>query len=258
MDLLIHPTAVVSSEANLAEEVEVGPYVVIGAEVSLGRGTRVGPHAVIDGWTTVGEGCRIGAGAVIGTPPQDADYRGERSYVQIGNESVIREHVTIHRATGEEEVTRIGNETYLMAYSHVGHNCKVGDGVVLTNYVGLSGHVEVEEKAVLSAYVGLHQFVKIGTLSLVGGFSGIRKDVPPYTIVEGHTPRVRGLNTVGLRRNGVSTQTRGALKTALHFLLESNLTVKEAVERIRQEVPRGPEVDHLVEFVERSKRGIHR
>jgi UDP-N-acetylglucosamine acyltransferase len=258
VDLLIHPTAVVSSEANLAEEVEVGPYVVIGAEVSLGRGTQVGPHAVIDGWTTVGGGCRIGAGAVIGTPPQDADYRGGRSYVQIGNKSVIREYVTIHRASGEEQVTRIGNGAYLMAYSHVGHNCKVGDGVVLTNYVALSGYAEVGKKAVLSGYVGVHQFVKIGTLSLVAAFVPLRKDVPPYTIVEGNPPRVRGLNTVGLRRGGVSTEARGAIKAALHFLLESNLTAKEAVGRIREEVPRGPEVDHLVEFVERSKRGIHR
>lgn len=256
--LLIHPTAVVSPQAHLGEEVEVGPYAVIGPEVSLGGVTRVAAHTVIEGWTSVGEGCTIGPCAMIGLPPQDVGYRGERSYVRIGNGNVIREYVTIHRACGEEEVTWIGDGAYFMTYSHVAHNCRVGDGAILTNYAALSGHAEVEEKAILSGYVGVHQFVRIGTLALVGAHAAIRKDVLPYTIVEGHPPRFRGPNTIGLRRHGVSAEARSAIKAALRLLLRSNLTVGEAVGRIRQEVAPGPEVDHLVEFAERSERGVNR
>ncbi|MFQ5693184.1 MAG: acyl-ACP--UDP-N-acetylglucosamine O-acyltransferase, partial [Nitrospinota bacterium] len=221
-------------------------------------GTEIGSHAVIEGWTTVGEGCSIGPGAVIGAPPQVAGESGVRSYVRIGDRTVVREYATIHRSKELDGVTSIGNDCYLMAYSHVAHDCRFGDGVILVNLASLSGHVVVEDGAFISGMVAIHQFVRLGTLCLAGALSVIRKDVLPYTIVEGHTPRVRGLNVVGLRRRGVPAETRRALKGALKTLLDGGLRTEEALERIRAEYGDVPEVSHFADFVERSERGVYR
>lgn len=258
MSARIHPTAVVSPRAELGADVEIGPYAVVGEEVVLGRGTSVGPHAVIENWTTVGEGCSIAAVAVIGGAPQDVGYRGHRSYVRIGDRTVVREYVTIHRAKEPEGVTVVGSDCYLMAYSHVAHDCRFGDRVILANMVNLSGHVVVEDGAFLSGVVAVHQFERVGELSLVGALSVVRKDILPYTIVEGHSPRVRGLNVVGLRRRGISPEARGAIKGALRLLLDEGLRTQEAVERIRAEYGLFPEASHLADFAETSERGFYR
>ncbi len=258
MSEAIHPTAVVSPKATLGRDVEIGPYAVVGEEVALGCGTKVGPHAVIENWTTVGEECTIATGAVIGGAPQDLGYRGHRSYVRIGDRTVVREYVTIHRSKDPEGETRVGNGCYLMAYSHVAHDCRFGDSVVLVNMAQLSGHVVVEDGAFISALVGIHQFVRLGELCLAGGVSAVRKDILPYTIVEGHNPRVRGLNLIGLRRRGVTSAARGALKQALKCLLDEGLRTEETVRRIREEHGGVPEVNHLADFVEKSKRGFYR
>ncbi len=258
MSPLIHPTAIISDNAKLGPGVEIGPYAVLGDEVTLGPGTRVGPHAVLEGWTTVGEGCTIGPGAVIGTAPQDVGYAGHRSYVHIGDRTVIREYVTIHRSKEPEGITHIGNDCYLMTSSHVAHDCRLEDRVVMVNLTALSGHVRVEQGAILSGMVVVHQFVRIGELSLVAARAGVRKDILPYTIADFHPARFRGLNVVGLRRKGVPSEHRNAIKHAVKLLLDDGLQTEEAIKRIREQYSDVPEVRHLADFVENSERGFHR
>jgi UDP-N-acetylglucosamine acyltransferase len=254
---LIHPTAVVSGDVRLGSEVEIGPYAVVGDEVTLGPGTKVGPHAVIERWTKVGEGCTIGSSAVIGTAPQDVGYQGHRSYVRIGDRTVIREYVTINRSKEPEGVTIIGNDCYLMTSSHVAHDCCLGDEVVIVNLATLGGHVLIGNGAFVSSMVVIHQFVRIGELSLVSAQAAVRKDVPPYTILD-HHPRFRGLNVVGLRRKGVPPKSRSAIKHSMKILLDDGLQTGEAVKQIRKEYSDVPEVGHLADFVEKSERGIYR
>ncbi|MFQ5914338.1 MAG: acyl-ACP--UDP-N-acetylglucosamine O-acyltransferase [Nitrospinota bacterium] len=255
---MIHPTAVVSPNVVLGPGVEIGPYVVVGEEVALGHGTKVGPHAVIENWTTAGEGCTIGAGAVVGGAPQDVKFCGHRSFVRIGHGTVVREYVTIHRSREPDGETLVGKNCYLMAFSHVAHDCHLGDGVVLVNLAALSGHVVAGDGAFISGNVAVHQFVRLGELCLVGAFSAVRKDILPFTIVEGHEPRVRGLNVVGLKRRGVSSGARGAIKRAMNILLDEGLRTVEAVNRIQEQYGEVPEVNRLVSFVENSERGFYR
>ena len=255
---MIHPTAVVSPGANIEKEVEIGPYAVVGEEVNLGRGTRVGPHAFIENWTTVGEECTIGSGAIIGGAPQDVDYKGQRSFVQIGDRTKVREYVTIHRSKEPEGATSVGSDCYLMAYCHLGHDCLLEDRVVVVNTSNLAGHVTVETGAFISGAVQIHQFTRVGKLSLVGALSPIRKDILPYTIVEGHPPRVRGLNVVGRRRAGVAAEARNALKRALKILLNDESRVVDAAKTIKKSCGEFPEVRYFAEFLESTERGFHR
>lgn len=255
--MVIHPTAQVDPRAELGPGVHVGPGAVIGPEVELGEGTEVGPYAVLDGRVVVGPRCRIFAGAVIGAPPQDLRFRaGTPSGVRIGAETVIREYVTIHRATVEEGWTVIGDGCYLMANAHVAHDCRVGHGVILTGYTGLTGFVEVEDRAVISGLVGIHQFVRIGTLAFVGGCSRLSQDVPPYFLVEGNPARVRGLNVVGLRRAQIPPERRLELQRAYRLLYRSGHAPARALERIRTELQPYEEIRRLVAFIQQSKRGI--
>ncbi len=259
----IHPTAVIHPRAELHSSVTVGPHSVIGEHVRIGAGTTVAPNVVIDGWTEIGEHNQIFPGAVIGLEPQDLKYNGAPSRVLIGNHNRIRECVTIHRATLEEESTVIGDHNLLMAYVHVAHNCVIADQVIISNSVGLAGHVQIESRAVLGGMAGIHQFTHIGQLAMVGAMSRIDRDVPPYMRVEGHPGRIRGLNPVGLRRAKFSAEAIALLKRAYRILYRSGLPLEKALQTLRPEVNAddskgsGP-LSHLLNFLEDSLTHEHR
>jgi UDP-N-acetylglucosamine acyltransferase len=254
--LKIHNTAIVHPKAILADDVEVDCYAQIGENVQIGAGSRIGAFAVITGWTFIGERCNIHMGAVIGHVPQDKKYRGEKSFVIIGDDNVIREYVTVHRANAEGEATKIGDRNFIMANAHIAHNCQIGNEVIITNFAGLTGHVVVEDNAVISGLAAIHQFVRIGKLAMVGGSSKVVKDVPPYFLADGHPARIFGLNQEGLKRAGISTEVRNNLKRAYKLLYRSTLNVEEALKRIMEDIPNCEEIEHLVNFIRSSKRGI--
>ncbi|HSM80045.1 MAG TPA: acyl-ACP--UDP-N-acetylglucosamine O-acyltransferase [Nodosilinea sp.] len=237
MTTLIHPTAVVHAGAQVHPTAKVGPYAVIGAEVTIGPGTEIGPHVVIEGQTTIGAQNRIFPGAAIGLESQDLKYDGSMSRVEIGDHNLIREYVTINRATDAGGVTVVGNHNLLMAYSHVAHNCVVEDNVIIANSVALAGHVYVESGARISGMVGVHQFVHIGRLAMIGGLSRIDRDVPPFTLVNGNPAQVRGLNQVGLQRAGLTAdpQTYRELKQAYRLAYRSGESLSTAVEKLSHE-----------------------
>jgi UDP-N-acetylglucosamine acyltransferase len=253
----IHPTAVVDPGAEIGPGVKIGPYAIVGSAVRLADGVEVGPHAVLEGRVEIGSGCQIFAGVTIGLAPQDLKFTPDTpSGVRIGAETVLREYVTIHRATSADGWTTIGRGAYLMGYSHVGHDCQVGDHVILTSYTALTGFVQVGDRAVLSGLVGIHQFVRIGTLAFVSGLSRIPQDVPPYFLAEGNPAVVRGVNIVGLRRAGVPAADRLRIQRAYKTLYRSGLGPGRGLARLRDEAGGSPYVQRLVEFVEASKRGI--
>jgi UDP-N-acetylglucosamine acyltransferase len=254
----LHPTAVVDSRAVLDLGVEIGPYAVIGPHVTLGAGTTVGAHAVIDGHTTLGRDCRVFPSAMIGQPPQDLKFRGERTFLRIGDRTVIREFATLNLATMPEEATVVGCDCLLMAYTHVAHNCVIGDHVILANAVNLAGHVTIEDHAIIGGVTPVHQFVRIGCHSFVGGGSRIPQDVAPYTLVAGNPARLAGLNRIGLERRGFSPATLSALKQAFRIMFRSRLTVERALARARAELPELPEVTHFLDFFNHSRRGVSR
>ena len=253
---LIHPLAVVDSKAELGPGVSVGPFSVISEHVRIGEGTTVASNVVIEPWTEIGENCEIAPGAVLGGLPQDLRFNNQRSYVKIGSGCVLREFVTVHRSSRPDQSTVMGNDCYLMAYAHVGHDGKLGDGVILTSYVGLSGHVTVEEGALLGGFVAVHQFARIGTLAMVSGCSRVVKDVVPYAIVEGNPACVRATNVVGMRRREFPAEARSAVKQAFKLLFFSNLNTSQALGKIRATVPQTEQVQRLLKFVESSERGI--
>ena len=256
----IHPTAVVSPDANISEGVEIGPYTIIGPDVNIGKNTIVGPHVVIDAHTDIGEGCRIFQFACIGAVPQDLKFRGEKTRVIIGNYNTIREFATIHQATSADiGVTMIGDRNLLMAYTHVAHNCKLGNNVILSNAVNLAGHIHIEDFAIIGGMSGVHQFTRIGAHAFIGGASGVTKDVPPFILVSGSYAKPYGLNMVGLKRRGFKEETIKALKEAYKLIFRSSLLLATAIEKVKNEVEDFPEVRDLVDFIEhRSTRGICR
>jgi len=258
---MIHSTAIVHPGASIADGVEIGPYAVIGEHVRIGKGTKVGPHTVIDGWTEIGEENTIFHMASIGAVPQDLKYRGEETWLRIGNGNTIREFASLHlgTVTGDGETT-VGDGNLFMAYSHVAHDCHVGSGVVLANAATLAGHVTIEDHAILGGLCAVLQFTRIGTHVMVGGATSVTMDVPPYTIVTGdrRESRLRGLNLVGLKRRGFPEATISGLKKAYKILSLSGLKLSDAIERIKAEVPQSSEVDHFVSFIESSKRGVCR
>lgn len=253
----IHPSAHIDSEAVIGPGAVVGPGAVIGAGVELGEGCEIGAHAVLEGPAVIGAGCRIFPGAVIGTEAQMVALEGRGGGIEIGPGTVIRETATIHRSIHEGKVTRIGEGCYLMAQSHVAHDCLLGDRVIMANWIGLSGHVEIGNDSFISGYVGIHQFVRVGESAMLTGPTAVRKDVPPFATVDGNPPRVRGLNMVGLRRRGVSAEVRGHLKRAYQILAHEAKTIAEGAARIEAELPLGREIKSVLEFAETSKRGIY-
>jgi len=255
----IHPSALIAREAKLASDVRVGAYTIIGPGVTVGQGTGIGSHVFIDGTTEIGERCQISSHVVLGTPPQILEDRSETTRLVIGGEVVIREFASVHRGSSKGNgATVLGQRNYIMAYAHVGHDCVLGDEVVVSSQAGLAGHVEVEERAVIGGQAGIHQFVRIGKYAMVGACSAVSQDIPPFMMADGNRARCYGLNTVGLRRNGVSEQTVRQLKQAYRLIFHSKLNTSQALERVAAEVGSCPEVEHLIHFIKTSSRGIAR
>ena len=247
--------AVVSKKARIAEGVEVGPFAIIEDEVEIGANVKIWPQAYICSGTSIGENSQIHMGAVIGDLPQDLGFdANKKTYVKIGRNTVIREHATIHRATQEGSATVVGDNCYLMAVSHVGHDCHIGNNVIIANGALLAGHVSVGDYAFISGNVVMHQFCRIGTVAMIGGFTGINKDVPPYMLVRGPSV-IRGVNLVGLRRLKVPREVIGEIREAYKLIFMSNLNTAQAVDGIKKLKPSG-ELDNLVDFIRTSKRGI--
>jgi UDP-N-acetylglucosamine acyltransferase len=257
--MTIHATAVVDSRAQLGPDVDVGPYSVIGPEVRIGAGTQVGAHAVLEGRVDIGARCRIGHGTLVGGIPQDLKYRaGMPVGVRLGDDTVIREYVTIHRATKPEHDTQVGDHCLVMTAGHVGHDCVIGNHVIVINYAGLSGHVRVGDCATVGGYCGLHPFVRIGTHAYIGGYSKIVQDVPPFVMADGIPATARAVNLIGMRRGGIDGEGRRRVKAAFRLLYRSGLAPGSAAARIKAELGDHPLVAELVMFIETSKRGIVR
>jgi UDP-N-acetylglucosamine acyltransferase len=257
---MIHEKALVHPRAKIAEGVEIGPFSVIGENATIGKDTWIGPHVVITGWTTIGENCKIYQFSSIGEDPQALKFKGEESHVIIGNDNVIREFVTINRATTHGGgKTVLGNENFLMAYAHVAHDCHIGNQVIMSNAATLAGHIEIEDGAIIGGLVGVHQFVRIGAYSFVSGLSGVPQDIPPYILVAGGRCKPYGLNMVGLKRHGFPEKTISGLKKAYKVIFRSGLNLENAIGVIEEDdISSIPEVVHLVEFIQGSKRGICR
>lgn len=252
----IHPTALVDASAQIGQGVSIGAYSVVGRNVQIGDGTQIDPHVVIESNTAIGKDCVILSGAVIGGAPQDKKFHGEDSFVRIGNNNIIRECVTIHRASGDGEATVIGDDNMLMAYCHVGHNCTLGNGITMANYVGISGHVQIEDKVVFGGFVGVHQKVRIGKLAMVGGMSKVVQDVPPFAIVDGRPTKVCDLNVIGLRRSNVTPKVRAEIRLAYKLLYRSSLNVTQALEAIDKEIEPSDELNYLVDFLRSVRQGF--
>lgn len=256
MDRMIHPTAVIHPRAVIGADCEIGPYCVIGEHVVLGKGCRLHSHVVIDGHTELGEENEIYPFASIGLKTQDLKWKGGITRTVIGDKNTFREYVTIHSATGDGEVTRIGSHNNLLAYSHVAHNVTMGNHIIMSNVGTLAGHVTVEDYAIVSGLAAVHQFCRIGRMSIIGGCSKVVQDVVPYMIADGNPAETRTINKVGLERNGVPDETQAALRQAFKILFREGLTIPNALARIESELPVHPELSHLVAFVRNSERGI--
>lgn len=256
--MIIHPTAIIDPTVELGPGVEVGPHAYIGPHCKVGEGTRIYANAVLQGYTTLGKNCQVSPGAVLGGFPQDVKFKEWPSYVQIGDNVIIRECATVNRATGEGEATVVGDGCMLMAYAHVAHNCTLGKEVILANSVQLGGHVEVGDYAFLGGILAIHQFVKIGRLAIISGGSASRQDIPPFSMSDGRPAVVVGINKVGMKRRGYDLASRTRIKKAFQLLWFSGLNHKQALEAIRNEVEMDDSVQELVSFVENSKRGVRR
>jgi len=254
---LIHSTAVIDPAAELDSDVEVGPYAVIGPGVKIGRGTRIGPHAVLRGLTEIGIENRIFQFASVGEDPQDMKYGGEETRLEIGDRNQIREFVTLHRGTAQDKgVTRIGNDNLFMAYTHVAHDCSVGNRVVMANAASLAGHVQVDDWAILGGFTIVHQFCRIGAHCFAAMGSVVSQDVPPYMMISGHPAEPRGINAEGLRRRGFDSAAIAQIKSAFRTLYKSKLRLEQALEEMR--AMNNTEVDLLADFVAASPRGFVR
>jgi UDP-N-acetylglucosamine acyltransferase len=256
---MIHNTAIVHEKARLGEGVEIGPYAIVGEQVVIGAGTRVGPHAVIEGWTEIGRDNRIFQFASVGAEPQDLKYRGEKSLLRIGDRNVIREFVTLHRGTvdgGGETV--IGSDNLFMAYSHVAHDCVLGDRVIMANGATLAGHVRIDDFAILGGLCAVHQFTRVGCHVMISGGSMVAQDIPPYTIAQGDRAKTVGINQIGLKRRNFSDAIISDIKQAYKLVFRSGLRLEEALDRIAAELTDSPEMRVFTEFIRGSERGIAR
>jgi UDP-N-acetylglucosamine acyltransferase len=257
---MIHPAAVIDPKAELGGGVEVGPYTVIERGVIIGQGTKIGPHVVIREGTRIGEGNQIYQFSSIGEAPQAVAYRGEPTTLQMGDHNIIREFVTLHRGSVKGGgKTVLGNENFIMAYSHIAHDCQVGNQVVMANGATLGGHILIEDHAIIGGLAAVHQFCRIGAHALISGLTGVSQDVPPYMMAAGSRAKLYGLNSVGLKRHKFSEETLRALKKAYRIIFRSSLTLEKAMKRVGEdEIAQLPEIRHLLLFIQRSKRGISR
>jgi UDP-N-acetylglucosamine acyltransferase len=253
----IHPSAIVSPDAQLGTGCYVGPFVTIGDKVTLGDGVRIDSHCVIDGRTRIGDETHVYPFVSIGLPPQDLKFAGEETETKVGRRNRIREFVTIHRGTkGGGGITKTGDDCFFMAQAHIAHDCLIGDHVIMANAATLAGHVIVQDRANIGAYSGVHQFCRVGREAYIGGYSVVVKDALPFALTVGNHAKCYGLNKVGMRRRGYSRETIDGLHHALHLLLAAKLNTSQAIERIRNEIKDIPEVDELVSFIESSQRGV--
>jgi UDP-N-acetylglucosamine acyltransferase len=253
-----HPTAVIAKGACLHDSVEVGPYAVIGPKVKIGAGTRIAGHVVIDGNTTIGERCEIFTGACLGATAQYKQTQEVSALLSIGNDNVIREYVTVSLGSREGSATLIGNKNFIMAGVHIGHDCRLGNEIVIANYTAIAGHVVVEDNAVMSGLVGLHQFVHVGRLAMIGGFSKVVMDVPPFSLCDGNPARFFGPNLVGLRRSGFSNEKIARVKKVLKILFASGNSMKDVTTQLETEFKGDSVADEILSFIRGSKRGITR
>jgi UDP-N-acetylglucosamine acyltransferase len=252
----IHPTAVIHDHATLAGDCEIGPYCVVGKDVTLGPGCRLHSHVVIDGHTEIGEANTFYPFGSIGLQTQDLKWKGGTTRTRIGDRNTFREYVTVNSATGDGDATVIGDENNFLAYTHVAHDCQLGNHIVMSNVATLAGHVIVEDRAIIGGLAAVHQFCRIGTISIIGGCSKVVQDVPPYMMVDGNPAATRALNKEGLRRNNVPEEVQAALKQAYRILFRENLTMANAVDKAKAEIAASPELDHLLDFIQSSERGI--
>ena len=256
----IHATAIVHPKASLADDVEVGPFCLIGEHVTIGKGTRLLSHVTVDGWTEIGERNELHPFASIGGPPQHLGYKGEPTKVIIGHDNILREYVTVNRATVQGGgVTSLGSKNFLMAYVHVAHDCRLGSHLIMANAASLGGHITIGDHAIIGGLTGIHQYVRVGSYAMVGGCSGLVQDVPPFTrAAGGYRPRLYGLNSVGLRRHGFSSDRIAVLKRAYALLFRSGHRTAEAAKLAKVEFADQPDVMAVVAFLEGTKRGISR
>lgn len=258
-DSLIHPTAVISSAASLGDDVRIGAYTVVGPKVEIGSGCDIGSHCVLKGPTTLGPNNKIYSFASIGDDPQDKKFAGEDTRLEIGSGNTIREYCTLNRGTTQDEgVTSLGNDNWIMAYAHIAHDCRLGDHIIMANGSTLGGHVHVGDYAMLSAFAAIHQFCRVGAHSFVGAYGGIGKDVPPYVLVFGTPPKPRGVNSEGLQRRGFSAEQIKNLKDAYRLLYRSDMLVTDVVAQLKERVAEQSELQILIEFIEKSERGLIR
>lgn len=252
----IHPSAVIHSSARIGEGCQIGPYCVIGEHVTLGPGCRLHSHVVIDGHTTLGSENEVFPFTTIGLQTQDLKWRGGVTRTEIGDRNTFRESVTIHSATGDGEVTTVGSDNHILANCHIAHNVTMGSHIIMSNVATLGGHVVVEDYTVVGGVAAVHQFCRIGRFAMIGGCSKVVQDVPPFMMADGNPASTRTINKVGLERNGFSDAAQSALRQAYKILFREKLTISNALEKIERKFAGLPEVNHLVEFVKASERGI--
>ncbi len=256
---MIHPTAIIDPKAEIDENVAIGPYSIVNKNVYIASGTVIGSHVTIDSYTDIGPDCQIFQYASVGTVPQAVKFKGEVSHLKIGRNTIIREFATLNRGTEfGGGVTEIGEGNFLMAYTHIAHDCKTGKGVVMANNATLAGHITIGDHVIIGGLVAVHQFVRIGEHAYIGGKSALTKDIPPYVIAAGDRATLHGLNKVGLRRHQFSEHTISELKRTYRIIFRIGLTINEAVERVLAEVDNLPEVKNFVNFIKNTQRGITR
>ncbi len=258
MNTRIHPTAIVSVSAQLGAGVEVGPYAFVGDDCEVGDGCVLATRSTLERNVRLGSEVKVGIGSVLGGDPQDLKFQGERTAVEIGDRTVIREYATINRGTAQSLRTTVGSDCFIMTYVHLAHDCHLGNGVIISNGTQLAGHVTVEDRAIISGLVAVHQFVNIGTYSFIGGCSRVAKDIPPYLKAVGNPVKLYGLNSVGLQRNNFDPGVVRELKRAYRLFFRSDLNVSQAIERAHQELEMCDEVRHFLSFVDNSGRGVVR
>lgn len=252
--MTIHSTAIVAPGAIIADNAEIGPYAIIGSQVSIGSGSKLGAYVVVEGQTSIGENCQIFSGVSLGQAPQSINYKGEPSGLKIGNNVTIREYATVHRGLAGS-FTTIADQCYIMNYAHVAHDCQLGRGVIMANSATLAGHVTVGDGTVMAGVCVFHQFVRIGRLCMVSGMTGSRMDLPPFVILDGLPPAIRGLNLIGMKRHRFSLAARMAIKRAYKLLYHSGLNYSQAINQIEKEEVI-PEVQEIIDFFRSSKRGV--
>lgn len=253
---MIHHTAIVHPAAQIGKAAEIGPYCIVGENVTIGARTILQSHVVVNGWTEIGEECHIYPFATIGAASQDRKYVGERAFTRVGDRTVLREYVSVQRATGPDEVTAVGDDCLLLAYVHIAHNCILGNGVTMSNLAQLAGHVEIGDYATIGGQAGVHQFCRIGRYAMVGGASKLTKDVPPFFLIEGNPAQPYGLNSVGLRRAAFTVEERNEIKKFYKMLYNPKLNVSQAIEAMKAEAATAPGREILAFLESPSERGV--